>query len=103
MHSSGYTRLEAVSHMFQTSDSEAVSFRTDALSCGYLGGVTIPPRWHHGGSQRPLVVCRKTGMGTYHCPAPEGVAGLVWVGAECERAECIGRLVLEPLQELVET
>lgn len=43
-------------------------------------------------------------MGTYHCPAPEEAYGLVWVpSAECERAECIGRLVLEPLQELVET
>ena len=43
-------------------------------------------------------------MGTYHCLAPEEAYGLIRVpSAECERAECIGRLVLEPLQELVET
>ena len=67
-------------------------------------GVTIPPDSISGGSERPLVACRGTSTSTYHCPAPEEAYGLIRVpSAECECAECIGRLVLEPLQELVET
>lgn len=43
-------------------------------------------------------------MGTHRGPAPEEAHRLAGVpSAERERAECIGRLVLEPSQELVET
>ena len=89
----------------------AISFRTDSISRAVVPrSVTIPPDSITGGggggpgSQRPLVARRGMSMGTYHCLAPEEAYGLIGVpSAECERAECIGRLVLEPLQELVET
>lgn len=42
--------------------------------------------------------------GTHQGPAPEQAHWLAGSpGAECERAERVGRLVLEPSQELVET
>ena len=83
-----------------------IRFGIDSTSSCGTQGRALPTivLQHHRESQRPLAARGGTSMGTHRGPAPEETHRLARVpSAERKRAECIGRLVLEPSQELVET